>query len=57
MNELLKINYNNNRITVSARELHEFLEATERFSSWFERMVKYGFVEGVDYLGCKVFNT
>lgn len=57
MNEILKVNYDNDRITVSARELHEFLEATERFSSWFERMMKYGFVEGVDYLGCKVFNT
>ena len=57
MNELLKITYNADQITVSARELHEFLEVTERFSAWFERMLKYGFVEGVDYLGCKVFNT
>lgn len=57
MDELLKVNYDSNRITLSARELHEFLEATERFSSWFERMKKYGFEETVDYLGCKVFNT
>lgn len=57
MNELLKINYDKDRITVSARELYNFLEVIERFSSWFERMVKYGFIEGTDYLGCKVFNT
>lgn len=57
MNELLKVNYGSERITLSARELHEFLELTERFSSWFERMKQYGFVENQDYLGCKVFNT
>ena len=43
--------------TVSARELHAFLEVTERFSSWMERQFQYGFEENVDYLGCKVFNT
>lgn len=38
MNELLKIDTSNaERITVSARDLYEFLEATERFNSWFER--------------------
>ena len=57
MNELLNVNYDNDRITVSARELHRFLEATERFSYWFERMSQYGMVEGEDFVGCKVFNT
>lgn len=57
MNELIKVTYNDDRITVSARELHEFLELTERFSVWFERMLKYGFEETIDYVGCKVFNT
>ncbi len=57
MNELIKINYDNERPTVSARELQEFLEATERFSAWFDRIKKYGMIEGEDYLGCKVFNT
>lgn len=57
MNELFKINYEVDRITLSARELHEFLELTERFSTWFERMKQYGFEENVDYLGRKVFNT
>lgn len=57
MDELLKINYDADRITLSARDLHDFLELTERFSSWFERMKQYGFVENQDYLGRKVFNT
>ena len=46
MNELIKINSNN---TVSARELHEFLESKERFSKWFGRMLEYGFEPKVDF--------
>lgn len=42
---------------VSARELHERLEISERFANWFERVCAYGFEENADYLGCKVFNT
>jgi len=57
VNELIKISYDNDTPRVSGRELHRFLEATERYSNWFERMTQYGFDEGVDYLGCKVFNT
>lgn len=57
MNELFKVVYDNNRITLSARELHGFLEVTERFSNWFDRMNQYGFTENHDYVGCKVFNT
>ena len=50
MNELLKINtIDSERITVSARDLYEFLEATERFNSWFDRMKQYGLVENTDY--------
>lgn len=58
MNELLKINTTDSeRITVSARDLYKFLEATERFNSWFDRMTQYGLTEGEDFSGCKVFNT
>lgn len=54
MNELLKIDTSNaERITVSARDLYEFLEATERFNSWFERMAQYGLVENTDYTTVK----
>lgn len=45
--ELIKVNKENN--TVSARELHEFLESKERFSKWFNRMLGYGFQPQVDF--------
>ena len=57
MNELFKVNYDNDRITLSARDLHEFLEATERFNSWFERMNQYGFVDGIDFTSVKKFTV
>lgn len=49
MNELIKVNYENDRPTVLARELHEFLEVSTRFNDWFPRMCDYGFSEGTDY--------
>ena len=39
------------------RELHEGLEVTERFNSWFERMLKYGFEENVDFTSVKSFTV
>lgn len=55
MDQLLPIETHNDRITVSARELHKFLEATERFSNWFERMTQYGLEEDIDFTGVKKF--
>lgn len=57
MEEIIKINYESEQPTVSARELYEGLEISERFSRWFERMVSYGFEENTDFLGCTKFNT
>lgn len=57
MNELIKITEYNGNQAVSARDLHKFLEITERFSSWFERMLQYGFVKNIDYQGCEFFNA
>jgi phage anti-repressor protein len=37
------------RLTVSARELHEFLEIDTPFHKWFPRMAEYGFSEEKDY--------
>lgn len=49
MNELIKVNYDSDRPTVSARELHEFLEVGSEYSHWFKRMCEYGFIEDVDF--------
>lgn len=49
MNELIKITYDNDRPTVSARELHEFLEVETPYHKWFPRMCEYGFSEGIDF--------
>lgn len=49
MNELIRVDYSNDRPAVSARELHEFLEVGTRFNDWFPRMCEYGFSEGNDY--------
>lgn len=48
MNKLIKINYDSERPTVSARDLHEGLGIEKRFSAWFETNSQ-GFVEGEDY--------
>ena len=49
MNELIKVDYSTDRPTVSARELHGFLEVGSEFSHWFKRMCEYGFTEGQDF--------
>ena len=49
MNELIKVTYDNDRATVSGRELHEKLEIKTEYRHWFPRMCEYGFVEGVDF--------
>lgn len=49
-NELIKVKYESDKTLVSARELHEFLEVTERFQQWFDKRVdKYGFIENEDF--------
>lgn len=48
--ELLRINYESEQPTVSARELHEGLEIKSNFTTWFDRMCEYGFLENIDYL-------
>lgn len=49
MNELIKINYESDRPTVLARDLHEFLEVKTAYKDWFPRMCEYGFTEGEDF--------
>ncbi len=57
MNKLININTKGENITLSARELHEFLEVTERFKSWFERMISYGFEKEIDFTSVKSFTV
>lgn len=48
MNEIIKINYETEQPTVSARDLHEQLNIEKRFSAWFETNSK-GFIENEDF--------
>ena len=49
MNEIIKVNYDGEQPTVSARELHEKLEIGTKFTTWFERMCEYGFSSGKEF--------
>lgn len=51
MNDLIKINYENEKPTVSGRELHEALGIKDHYTDWFKRMVEYGFTENEDFIG------
>lgn len=53
MNDLLKINFEAEQPTISARELHEGLEIKTAFKDWFPRICEYGFVEGIDFNSLK----
>ena len=55
MNQLIPLHsqtINGNAIeTVSARELHSFVQSKRQFADWIkDRVEKYGFVENVDYI-------
>jgi phage anti-repressor protein len=50
INELIVIDYEGERPTVSGRDLHAFLEVETRYDMWFSRMRDYGFVENRDYV-------
>ena len=55
MNELIKLQpqtINGNTVeTVSARELHSFVESKQEFANWIKnRIEKYGFMENQDFL-------
>ena len=56
MNQLIKVDYNNERPTVSGRELHELLEVKEKYTQWFLRMCEYGFSEKIDFTGLSVIS-
>lgn len=48
--QLIPINTENpEHITVSARDLHTFLEVETKYADWFPRMCEYGFESGRDF--------
>ena len=49
MNELITVNYDNDRPTVLGRDLHEKLGIKTAYKDWFPRMCEYGFIEGEDF--------
>lgn len=49
MTDLISINYNTDKPTVSGRELHEALGINTPYTQWFGRMAEYGFTEDEDY--------
>lgn len=50
MEELIKVTYDNDKPTVSGRDLHEFLGVVTPYSKWFARMCEYGFTSNVDFI-------
>ncbi len=48
MNEIIRVNYETEQPTVSARELYAALGIEKRFSAWFETNSQ-GFLEGEDF--------
>ena len=49
MKDLIPISYDNDRPTVLASDLHDFLEVETPMDKWFPRMCEYGFTDGQDY--------
>lgn len=49
MEEIIKITENNGVQTVSGRELHRTLGIDSNYTTWFNRMCEYGFIEGEDF--------
>lgn len=52
--DLIKINYDSDQPTVSARDLHEVLEVKTAFKDWFPRMCEYGFTPSQDFNPLKI---
>lgn len=52
MNDLISVTYDNDRPTISGRELHEKLGIKTKYADWMPRMCEYGFEEGEDFQTC-----
>ena len=51
MNEVITVTLNDkHEPVVSGRQLHKALGVNSNYTTWFDRMTEYGFVEGQDFL-------
>lgn len=50
MDEIIKINYDNNKTTVLGRDLYRVLEVETPYTIWIKRMMEYGFIENEDFI-------
>lgn len=50
MTDIINVSYENERPTVSGRELYEKLRIDSNYTTWFKRMCEYGFIENQDYI-------
>ncbi|MFR9881658.1 antA/AntB antirepressor family protein [Corynebacterium striatum] len=50
MSELIPIQDQDGIQAVMGRDLHAFLEVSERYTQWFSRMEEYGFTAGQDFI-------
>jgi anti-repressor protein len=51
MNELIRVQTNDQmEPVISGRELHEFLGIDSNYTTWFKRMIEYGFESGKDFI-------
>jgi anti-repressor protein len=60
MMDIIKVTYNEDRQTTSARNLWEFLEKPySKFTMWFDKYKSYGFTENEDYreLSAKTYTS
>ena len=50
MDELIPLTEREGAQAVMGRDLHAFLEVSERYTQWFDRMEEYGFTAGQDFI-------
>lgn len=56
MNDIvIAVNFENEKPTVSGRELHAALQIETPYHKWFPRMCEYGFAENTDYTVTDIF--
>lgn len=50
MDDLIPLTEREGAQAVMGRDLHTFLEVSERYTQWFDRMEEYGFTAGQDFI-------